>query len=147
MVYLIKYFIDAGRHTDGDRIIRLHKYLLLYFKADNRTKYSYQTLHLLAQVKFLLQPPLQHELIWNRSVNNKGFPDTNIKLDRELEHRNKYVKADLPQYLGKVTEKSIDRCSKSYDSIKNILSNFDNEVEVTKQSGKHSKLDCAKDIF
>ena len=145
LVYLTKNFIDARRHADGDRIICLHKYLLLHFKADNRKKYSYQTLHLLAQVKVLLPPALQHELIWKRSVNNKGFPDTNIELDRELEHRNKYVKEDLRQYL--VTEKSIDRCGKPYDSIKNILNNFDNEVAVTKQSGEHSKLDCPKDIL
>ena len=79
--FIVKDFIDARKHGDSKRILKLYKFLLLYFKFDSRTRYSYQTLHLLAQVSFLLAPVLSHELTWNRSVNIKGGIDTNVELD------------------------------------------------------------------
>ena len=45
-------FQDAGKHGDGGRIIRLYKFLLIYFKIDGRTKYTYQFLHLLEKLVF-----------------------------------------------------------------------------------------------
>ena len=77
----MKDFIDARKHGKGKRILKLYKFLLLYFKVDSRTKYSYQTLHLLAQVSFLLPPALSHELTWNRFLNTKGGIDTNVELE------------------------------------------------------------------
>ena len=41
MSYLFKDFLDARKHGDGQRVIRLYKFLLLYFKVDGRTKYAY----------------------------------------------------------------------------------------------------------
>ena len=48
--FIVKDFIDARKHGDDKRILKLYKFLLLYLKVELRTKYSYQTLHLLAQV-------------------------------------------------------------------------------------------------
>ena len=111
LTYIVKNFIDARKHGDGERLIRIYKYFLLYFKIDKRTKYSFQTLHLLSQIEFLLPPGMSHELRWNRFVNNKGNLDTNIELDRELEHRNKYAKQQIKSFQGKVTDTSIHRVS------------------------------------
>ena len=143
---LVKNFIDASKHGDGSRIIRLYKYLLLYFKLNTKFKYGYQVLHLLAQIKILLPPSLSHELTWNRFANNKGKVDSNVELDRELEHRNKYVKADLSQYQGKITSKSNNRCSRSYSEIQTIINNFDEQVELEKPSGRHSKPSWVNDV-
>ena len=60
-------FNDARQMGDGDRIIRLHKFLLLYFKAAKKPKYSYQVLRLLGQINCFLSPRLAYELKWNRS--------------------------------------------------------------------------------
>ena len=48
-----------------------------------------------------------------RFVNNKGHPDSNKELDRELEHRNKYVKEQIKSFRGKVTDDVINRWSRS----------------------------------
>ena len=146
LCYLAKDFVDARKRGDGERICRLYKYLLLYYKLDGRTKYSYQTLHLLAQINFLLPPGLAHELKWNRFVNNNGYPDSNIELDRELEHRNKYFKADLKSYRGKITEKSVDRCSKSYNTMQDIIKNFDTVSFNKTPSGRHTVADWTDDV-
>ena len=146
LCYLAKDFIDARKHGDGKRIIRLHKSLLLYFKLDGRTKYSFQTLHLLSQINFLLPPGLSHELMWNRSVNNAGKVDSNVELDRELEHRNKYAKNELHHFQGKITENSIRRCSESYDEMVKIMNAFDEEVSAFKPSGRHTIPNWKEDV-
>ena len=48
---LLKTSLTLENMEMGARIIRMYNYLLMYFKLDSRTKYSYQTLHLLAQIK------------------------------------------------------------------------------------------------
>ena len=142
----MKDFIDARKHGDGKRILKLYKFLLLYFKVDSRTKYSYQALHLLAQVSFLLPPALSHELTWNRFVNTKGGINTNVELDRHLEHHNNYVKADLSQYQGKLTEKSMERCSRSYKKLQTVVENIDAQLLVKEPSGRHTPVDWVDDV-
>jgi len=146
LCYLAKDFVDARKRGDGERVCRLYKFLLLFFKIDGRTKYSYQSLHLLAQINFLLPPALAHELKWNRFVNTKGYHDSNVELDRELEHRNKYVKEELKSFQGKVTKKSIERCSKTYNVMEDILSNFDKSSFNTPPSGKHTIANWKSDV-
>jgi len=146
LCYIAKNFVDARKHGDGERILRLYKFMLLYYKVDGRTKYAYQTLHLLSQVSFLLPPALAHELKWNRFVNTKGGLDKNVELDRHLEHQNKYVKLDLARYQGKITEKSLARCSRSYSKIEKILNSIDNEISVVQPSGRHTEVDLTADV-
>ena len=146
LCYLAKNFIDARKHGDGTRITRMYKYLLMYFKLDSRTKYSYQTLHLLAQIKILLPPSLSHELTWNRFTNNKGKIDWNVELDRELEYRNKYVKIDLSQYQGEISTKSINPCSRSYNEMQSIMNNLDSQLEIKKPSGRHGSASWVTDV-
>ena len=146
LCFIAQNFLDARKRGDGERIYRMYKYLLLYFKLDGRHKYSFQSLHFLAQINFLLPPALSHELKWNRFVNNLGKPDSNVELDRELEHRNKYVKADLHEYQGKITDQSIKRCSRSYDASQKIIANFDEVSYTNTPSGKHTVPDWKNDV-
>ena len=74
------------KHGDGERIIRLYKFLLLYFRLEHRTKYSYYTLYTLCQVHQLLPPKLAHELVWNRTNNSRGLVDSNVENDSTVEH-------------------------------------------------------------
>ena len=145
--YLIKSFIDARKHGDGARIIRLHKYFVLYFTLTHKTKYALYTLHLLAQVNDLLPPALAHEIMWNRSVNNKGYADSNVELDRELEHRNKWAKEEIKLFRGTVTERSILRVGCSYDTLRSIASNFDEQVSVKEPSGRHTTPSWREDVL
>ena len=126
---------------DGDRIIRLYKFLSIYFKVDGRTKYAYQSLHLLAQISCLLPPSLAFELKWNRFVNTNGTIN-----GKHLEHLNKYVKADLAQFQGKITEKSIARCSRSYFNMQEITDYFDKQLGVVSRSGRHSSASWEEDV-
>lgn len=146
LCYLAKDFLDARKRGDGERICRLYKHMLPLFKLDGRTKYANQSLHLISQLTFLLPPALAHQIKWNRFVNNKGLPDSNIELDRELEHRNKFVKEDIHSFHGKVTKKSIERSSKSYDILNKLSLNFDSSVNNAVPSGKHTSPDWKSDV-
>ena len=146
LCFLAKNFLDAQKRGDGERICRLYKYFMLLFKLVGKHKYGYQSLNLLGQINYFLPPAMAHEITWNRCVNNKGFPDSNVELDRELEHRNKYVKGDIKAFNGKVTPQSIRRCSSSYNQMENIVSNFDRVTEFNTPSGKHTNPDWKKDV-
>ena len=71
MDLMARNFHDASRYSDGERLIRCWKFLLLHFKVDGRIKYSVEAFHLLAQVNALLPPHIAHQLTWNRTCNVK----------------------------------------------------------------------------
>ena len=50
---VVEEFSDAIREGDGERIIQMWKFLLLYFRAAHRTKYVLEALTLLVQVQAL----------------------------------------------------------------------------------------------
>ena len=83
---------------------------------------------------------------WNRFINTKDKIDGNVELDRHLEHLNKYVKADLAQFQGKTTEKSIARCSWSYFKIQKITDHFDKHLGVVSPSERHSSASWEEDV-
>ncbi|XP_063054510.1 uncharacterized protein LOC134448782 [Engraulis encrasicolus] len=60
---------DAVREGDGERLIRLYRVALLYYRAYGRTQYAYSTLLLLIHVSAVLSPAKAHSLKWNRFFN------------------------------------------------------------------------------
>ena len=60
--FLYAEFDDAIREGDGGRVIRCWKFLLLFYKASNRTNYAVEALNLLAQFYILLPPRLAQQL-------------------------------------------------------------------------------------
>ena len=146
MCLLWKDFEDARKHGDGERTIRLYKFLMLYFKLANKTKYTYHSLRLLAQVKCILSPKLSHQLIWNRCVNNVGHEDTNSEVDRENEHHNRVFKCECGHFHGKISDASVGRISHSAQACDRILRKCDKESHVRLQRGEHKSKDVSADV-
>lgn len=134
-------FNDARKMGDGDRIMRLYKFMLLHFKAAKKPKYSYQVLRLLAQVHCFLTPRLSYELKWNRFINKSGQSKSNIEVDRELEHQNRVFKDNCRGLRGKVTPKSINRISRSAQQTNKVITAVNKQTQVRKASGKHKRKD------
>ena len=143
---LFRNFEDARQLADGERLIRLYKFLMLYFKLVEKTKYAYHSFRLLAQVKCLLSPRLSHQLIWNRCVNNSGKIDSNVEIDREIEHHNRVFKEECKHFRGKVSAASVKRISHSAQICDKILQQCDKESQVRKKSGKHKGKDVTTDV-
>nr|XP_054758519.1 uncharacterized protein LOC129264636 [Lytechinus pictus] len=132
-------FRDARQNGDGERIIRLHKFLLLHCKAAKKPKYSYHILRLLAQVHVFLSPRLSYELVWNRFANPSGRQYGNMEVDRLMEHHNRVFKESCRGLRGKISKKNIERISRSSQRVNELLEDIDKEVPGRKRrpSSRH----------
>jgi len=136
---------DAIREGDGERVIRVWKFLLLYFRASHRTKYALEGLTLLAQVSALLPPRLAHQVKWNRFVNTRGKPGCNIPCDLEMEHQNKEFKAHLATVGGNVSSNTLIRTGKALKTLSAICDHFDVSTCVNPPTVHHSTKSATKD--
>ena len=90
---------------------------------------------------------MSYSLIWNRFVNHQGAIDANHAMDLDIEHDNKSFKNDCHFYRGEITDKSIDRESRSMEKSDAILYNFDKITSVKKPSGQHTRMSIEEDIM
>ncbi|XP_070548874.1 uncharacterized protein [Ptychodera flava] len=139
-------FQDAVKEGDGDRVIRMYKFLMLHYKSDGRHKYALESLYLLVQIAAILPPRDAHLLKWERFVNVNGGQGRNISLDLHLEHQNKYFKEDVKSFGGKLTEKAVNRVSRAAHSTEKILKNLDLEIKLDRPSGHHTVASNEKDL-
>ena len=140
-------FTHTRKHGDSGRILLLYKFMLCHFRVTGKFKYAYQILRFLAQTKCLLSPRLAHQLTWNRFINLKGKPHTNVEMDRVMEHRNKLFKQECRSFHGKVTGKSIARVGQAADSLNHILYCADKAANVKKPPGQHKKVTAKDDVI
>jgi uncharacterized C2H2 Zn-finger protein len=130
-------FQDAVKEGDGERVARMWKHLMLYFRARGKTKYALESLFLHVQLNSILTPQEAHCLKWNRSVNNVGGAGKNIACDQAMEHTIKTTKTLL---VGQGANFSMERAeiySRSTNAVQNIIENFDQEGNVKKSSSRH----------
>ena len=66
-------FKDAVREGDGERVLRLYKYLMLIWKATGHKNYAIEAFTLLSQYHLLLPQNLAEQLKWSRFVNVHGL--------------------------------------------------------------------------
>ena len=99
-------FMDAWAAGDGERICRCWKILLLHFCDSRCTKYAWEALRLLFQLK-QLSPSLAHQVKWSTFVNYKGGSGHNIPCDLHNEHVKKVIK-DVVNNMGvSLTEQAV----------------------------------------
>lgn len=130
-------FMDAWAEGDGDRICTCWKVLLLYFREGGRTKYAWEALRLLFQLK-QLSPSVAHQLKWGRFVNSKGGQGHNIPCDLHNEHINRVIKDIVSNMGGSLTEHALRRAAQSVTMIHHIASNFDKESGVPYRTSAHT---------
>ena len=140
-------FRDAVAEGDGDRIIRNWKFLLLHFREkSSHSKYALEALHLLFQVNSILTQRQAHQLVWNRSVNNKGGHGHNVPLDLDLEHDNNYIKVACKKLGRNLTSQAVTTICHSSKISREVIENFDIESQIRQRSGKHVKKSESKDL-
>lgn len=136
---------DMIRLGDGPEIIRLYKFMMVWCKAVNYNNYSNGLLETIYQ-SLILPPRLSQSLVWNRSVNLRGNPDSNMPLDLHLEHLNGYFKGDLTSYRGVYTDARLMRISASCRTLKMIADSFDKQTKTFRKTGAHQKPDNTAQI-
>jgi hypothetical protein len=138
---------DAVAEGDGERIIRVWKFLMPVFKAHGSTKYAYAALNLQAQLKGLLSPRKAHQLMWNRTVNNKGGIGKRVSRDFRLEQINKVLKNELRGVgMMNLTDDAGVRVGKAIGKIEQLINGINVDLGVTKPTGHHTKRKATEDF-
>ena len=140
-------FTDAIKEGDGDRVLRVWKYLLLLFKASQQKNYAIEAFTILAQYHFILPPVLAEQLKWSRFINVHGLPAHNISCDLQMEHLNRLAKTAIEGLGANKFETAIMRVGKNIGTVDSAMENFDNEHHVPSISGSHSKKSSEKDLL
>lgn len=139
-------FQDGIREGDGDRILRVWKFLLLLFKASKRTNYALEAFTLLVHHHILLPPRLAEQLKWSRFINVHGLPGHNISCDLHMEHLNRLAKTAISGLGANKSEKAIIRTGKTIGALSLTLDNLDKELNVPATSGSHTTRSSTKDF-
>lgn len=139
-------FRDAIKEGDGERVLRVWKFLLLLFKASKRKNYAIEAFTLLVQYHLILPPRLAEQLKWSRFINVHGLPGHNISCDLHMEHLNRLAKTAVEGLGANKSEKAIIRVGKTVGTLSVATGNFDKQHHVPAPSGSHSKKSSAKDL-
>lgn len=137
---------DGIREGDGERIIRCWRFLMLIFKASNRTNYSIEAFTLLVQEKFIFSPRMAAQLKFSRTVNTHGRAGKNVPCDLHMEHLNRECKDGLQGLGSNITDKAIKRVGKSVQKTMKVLKAFDEENNIHVNSGYHTKRSVRGDM-
>lgn len=129
--------MDAVKEGDGERLMRLYKVALLFYKAFGHSQYAYSTLLFTLQLNATLSPRMAHGSNGTGSGMGGGSIGKNIPLDLHLEHLNNYLKSFLKGLGPNLNENMADRVSKSIGILKQMMDNTDRELEVRTRSGAH----------
>ena len=143
---LLMEFIDAIRQEDGHRICRCWRYMMLIFKANGRTNYSIEAVHLLLQLQFTLSPRMAAQLKWNRTVNIHGRPGKNVSSDLHMEHLNRECKNAISSMGANITGKSIQKVGRAIKVLSETVHNLDEMLGVPQESGYHTTRSSKKDL-
>ena len=139
-------FGDATREGDGERLIRIWKFFMLYFKADKHTKYAVETFNLLSQVNATLTAQMSHRLVWNRTCSIDGGEGRNIALDLQNEHLNHAFKDDINTFRSNISDSSVTRSSQAIGPMTDMPTSIDKMAHVKKPCGRHITPSVAKDF-
>ena len=118
---------------------------LPHFKESGKTKYAWEALRLLIQLK-TSSPNLAHQILWNRFVNTRGGLGNNIPCDLYNEHINKLVKAIIVNMGSNLTEVSLQRAVRCISLLDATCKNYDAVTNIPVTTSAHSSKSDAGDI-
>lgn len=136
---LIRDAEDAVKEGDGDRLIRVWKFLTFLFRLNGANKYALAGLRVQASILGLLTPKDAHRFKWNRFAGLQEGPGTRISRDLRLEQHNKIAKGDI-RAMGtqNINDKSVEEISKSEGAMEKIILGTRYDLNTDKPKGHHS---------
>ncbi len=94
----------------------------------------------------MLTPHQAHSLVWNRTVNNRGIPGSNISLDLRMEHIVHLLKEMISNLGVNLTPDASLRCSRAVWPVEQMLKAIDDELGCHSPYGKHTVCHSEKDF-
>ena len=69
---LLLEFNDSVKEGDGERLVKVYRLAMFFYKKYGHVKYAYAVLLYLSQIKAILSESEAHDLKWNRFHNKFG---------------------------------------------------------------------------
>ena len=132
-------FDDAIKEGDGGRLHDLYKFILLVYKVNGKTKYSYVILLYLVKLAGLLSEKGSHDLKWNRFFNRHGGRGKNIPLDLRMEQLNKIVKSMWKSLGSNINESSAERVANTVEPVELIIDRIDKDCQKKTCAGRRTE--------
>ena len=120
--------------------------MMLLFKANGRTNYSVEAVHLLLQLQYTASPRMVAQLKWNRTVNIHGRPGKNVSSDLHMEHLNRECKNAISSMGANITGKSIQKVGRAIKVLSETVHNLDETLGIPQESGYHTTHSSKKDL-
>ena len=137
---------DAVHEGNGDRLVTLHKQLLLHLKSlPGFNTYAIEMLINVVKNTLFLSPAQAHRCIWASTANWKGGAGKNVEIDLLQENRNRDLKKMIKGMGANKTDKAIEMASRAVAGSKQIVENFDCMVYQDGHSSSHSHASSIKD--
>ncbi len=124
----VEEFKDAVHEGDGDRMLRIWTFLLIYFRSTGYPNYAYEAIKLIAQSSALLSERQAYRLKWCRFVNTSSKPGRNISCDLANVHWNRAFKGHLATDGGNVNSFPIPRTGTALPALEDVCSACDTAV-------------------
>lgn len=134
---LIRDAEDSVKEGDGQRLVRVWKFLTLLFRLTRCHKYALAGIRLTASTEGLLAPRKAHQLIWNRFAGLKHGPGTRISRDERLEQLNKVSKEEIRSRFPNINDDSVVTATSSTGTIDKLLRQSNADVQREAKSGHH----------
>ena len=141
----VEEMVDAVHEGDGDRMMTVTKYLLLYFRSTGHRNYALECINIIAQVTSLLSERNAYCLKWCRFVNRTGKPGRNHSCDLEMEHWNAAFKQHIATAGGNVNASTIMRTGMALSTLQQACVCFDSAIGIVPMTSKHATKSSVKD--
>ena len=130
-------FHDALRESDGERILRYWKLLLVLFKSSSHRNYAKEAVNLLFQYHYVFSDRQKAQLLWSRCVNTRGRKGTNIPCDLHMEHMNRRLKTVVRSMVSNVTPSRIQKAGESLAPVQRVCETFEKQTASHIHTDKH----------
>lgn len=135
---LIRDAEDSVKEGDGQRLVRVWKFLTLLFRLRGCHKYALAGIRLIASTEGLLTPRKAHQLIWNRFAGLKHGPGTRISRDERLEQLNKVSKEEIrSRGFPNINDDSVVTATRSTGTIDKLVRQSNTDLQREAKSGHH----------
>lgn len=130
---------DSVKEGDGERLMRVWKFLTFLYRSHGNHKYALAGLRLMASRLALLTPQKAHQLTWNRFANKQGGQGKCISRDLRLEHINQISKQAI-RGIGapNVSPESIQSVTQSTGPLEKLLVKSSQDLGLTKRQTHHT---------
>lgn len=133
---LIRDAEDAVKEGDGDRLIRVWKFLTFLYRLNGANKYALAGLCVQASILGLLTPRGDHRFKGNRFTGFQEGPGTRISRDLCLEQHNKITKEEIRAMgIQNINDKTVEEITKSEGSMEKVIIGTQCDLAIEEPKG------------